>query len=156
MTEQEQRAAVVAEALTWVKTPFVWEACVKGVGVDCGRLPAAVFNNAGVKNIDIKKLPKLPAQWFLHRADNSYLDQLRRFAVEYELQPGQIPQPGDLVVAKHGRDWAHSALVVEWPKVIGAAYGMCVTVWQNIYNSPQYAQRELKFLNPWAPGAGRD
>jgi cell wall-associated NlpC family hydrolase len=149
MTEQEERAAIVAEALTWIGTPFHWEACVKGVGVDCGRFPAAVFNKVGIKNINIKGFPRLSPQWFMHHSDNSYLDQLKLYAVEYELA-NRSPQPGDLVVAKYGRDWAHSALVIQWPKVIGAAAGHCVTVWQNIYNSPQYAQRELKFLDPWA------
>ncbi len=37
MTEAEQRAAIVKEALTWLGTPFVYGACVKQVGVDCGR-----------------------------------------------------------------------------------------------------------------------
>jgi cell wall-associated NlpC family hydrolase len=147
MTEQEERAAVVKEALTWIGTPFVWEACIKKVGVDCGRFPAAVFNAVGIKHIDIAALPHLPPQWFMHRSDNSYLDQLKLYSEEYT---GRTPKPGDIVVAKHGRDWAHSAIVIQWPRVIGAAFGHCVTVWQNIFTSPQYAQRELKYLDPWA------
>jgi cell wall-associated NlpC family hydrolase len=149
MTEPQERDAVVVEALTWVGTPFVWEACIKGVGVDCGRFPAAVFNAVGVKNIDIPNLPHLPSQWFMHHSDDSYLNIIKQYATEYELKPGQKPQPGDIVVAKYGRDWAHSALVIQWPKVIGAASGHCVTVWRDIYTSPQYATRQFKFLNPW-------
>jgi cell wall-associated NlpC family hydrolase len=152
MTEQEERAVVVAEALTWVGTPFKWEAAIKNVGVDCGRFPASVFNATGVKKIDLKTFPHLSAQWFMHRSDNSYLDVIRLYAVEYDPKERK-PQPGDLVVAKHGRDWAHSAMVIEWPKVIGAAFGHCVTVWRNIYTSPQYAQREMKFLDPWGKHA---
>lgn len=146
MTELEQRAAVVQEALEWVRTPFVWEASIKGVGVDCGRFLAAVFNNAGVRQIDLAALPHLSPQWFLHHADESYLNVIRQFAEEYTLQPGEVPPPGDIVVAKYGRDWAHSAIVIEWPKVIGAAHGTCVTVWNNLFRSPQYATRELRYF----------
>jgi len=155
--EEEQRQAVVREALTWVRTPFHWEQCIKGVGVDCGRFLAATFNGAGVKKIDIEKLPHFPPLWFMHKRDaapSPFLEQLRTYAVEYELRPGQIPRPGDLVVAHFGRDWAHSAIVAEWPSVVGAAYEHCVTVWRDIHASPQYAHRELKFLNPWDPAAG--
>ena len=48
MTEHEQRQAVVAEALTWLGTPYHHRARVKGAGVDCGQLLAAVFEGAGV------------------------------------------------------------------------------------------------------------
>lgn len=150
MTEQEERTAVIREALTWQRTPFMWEACVKGVGVDCGRFLAAVYNAAGVKSIEIPKLPHLPPQWFLHSNKDSFLDLIRPFAVEYGLAAGAQPRPGDIVVAKQARDWAHSAIVIAWPSVIGAAYGHCVTVWRDIHTSPQYMHRELKFFDPWA------
>lgn len=154
MTEQEKRAVVVKEALTWEKTPFHWEASIKGVGVDCGRFPAMVFNGAGVKKIDLSTFPKLSPQWFLHTSEPLYLNELKKYSMEYELQFGQIPQPGDIVIARYGRDWAHTAIVVEWPKVVAAAAGFCVTVWQDIFKSPQYAQRKLKYLNPFHPEAG--
>jgi len=156
-TEEAQRQAVVREALTWQRTPFHWETCIKGVGVDCGRFLAASFNAAGAKKIDIDALPHLPRLWFLHKSEGApspYLAQLLLYSVEYELKPGRTPRPADIVVARYGRDWAHSALVVEWPSVIGAAYEHCVTVWRDIHSSPQYAHNELKLLNPWDPAAG--
>ncbi|MGE5110629.1 MAG: hypothetical protein ACM3JB_07235 [Acidobacteriaceae bacterium] len=57
LSESEQRSAVCLEALTWVGTPFLFAACTKGLGVDCARFPAAVFNSVGVKNIDQQSLP---------------------------------------------------------------------------------------------------
>jgi hypothetical protein len=154
---REQRQAVVREALTWLRTPFMYDQCVKGVGVDCGRFLAAVFNNAGVKRIDIAKLPHIPPGWFLHKqkdAPSPYLSAILTYSVEYNLAPGQIPEVGDIVLAKEARDWAHGAIVVAWPKVIGSAYEHCVTLWENIHTSPQYSHRELKFLNPWDLAAG--
>lgn len=41
------RAAVVAEARSWVGTPFHWQARVKGVGCDCMGLVAGVAEALG-------------------------------------------------------------------------------------------------------------
>jgi cell wall-associated NlpC family hydrolase len=151
MPLSEQRQAVLRIAPTWIGTPFQYGQCVKGPkgGVDCGRYPAAVLKEAGVIDIDIAKLPQLPPLWFLHNTTGSYLEIIRRYATEYELQPGEQPRPGDLVIVKFGRDWAHSAIVLDWPKIIGAAYDHCVAIWRNIYLSPQFGTRELKFFNPF-------
>lgn len=159
----EQRQAVIVEAFSWKGTPFDFGQCVKGErgGVDCGRFPAACLNSAGVKKIVISELgfvpnketgqpERLSPQWFLHRDDVSFLDLIRPFAVEYRLGTHKaVPEPADMVVAKCGRDWAHCALVIQWPRVIGAAMEHVVTLWDNIYRSPQYMNRELAFFDPW-------
>jgi hypothetical protein len=148
------RAQIITSARCWLRTPFVWEACVPGVGVDCGRFLAASFNGAGLTEIDMASLPRFQPDWFLHKREGSpspFLEQIRGFgAVEYELPAGGIPQPADIVVAKLGRDWAHSALVIEWPHVIACANGFCVTEWRDLRRSPQYGSRPLKFFDPFA------
>lgn len=165
MTCPEQRQAVIRESLTWRGTPFEYGQCVKGVGVDCGRSIASWLNASGAHSIDIPELPQLSPQWFMHRSDESFLDQVRRFAVEYrltnkpllDLWSGPVkplPEPADIVVAKCGRDFAHSALVILWPMVIGAACEHTVTVWTNIFRSPQFSARELKFFDPFYQLAG--
>lgn len=59
MTEQEQRAAVVAEARTWLGTPYHHEACVKGAGVDCGMLLRAVYIATGVMpKFEVESYPR--------------------------------------------------------------------------------------------------
>ena len=154
------REAVITEALTWQRTPFVYGQCVKGVAADCGRFIASCLNNSGAQKIDVASLPQLSPQWFLHRADGSFIDLIKRFAGEYRLSPEALyemwggptkalPEPADIVVAKCGRDWAHSALVIEWPKVICASMGRSVAVWQDIYRSPQFGHRELRFFDPF-------
>lgn len=147
---------MIAEARTWIRTPFLWEACIRGVGVDCGRFLAASFNGAGVKKIDIDAFPRFPASWFLHKMEweaSPFLDQLTRFAVEYDPLLKR-PEPADLVVCKLGRDWAHSALVISWPHVIACLNGFCVTEYRNIYAASQFGHREMKFLDPFHPEAG--
>lgn len=157
----DQRAAVILEALTWIRTPFEYGQCVKGAGVDCGRFLAASFNAAGVTQIPIEKLARLSPQWFMHRSDESFLDEIRPFAAEYRLATPVLqelwsgptkskPEPADIVVAKCGRDWAHSALVIAWPRVIAAACEHVVTIWQDIFRSPQYMNRDLRFFDVFA------
>ncbi len=166
MTEAEERQAIVKEALTWVGTPFFYGACVKGPkgGVDCGRFPAAVLKAAGVlPNLDLAKLPKLPAKWFLHCSKEMLGPMIAQYAKEYRVahpgapaQPAQaatleakvMPEPGDIVAAKYGKDLAHCAIVVAWPKVVAAACESVVCVWQNIFTSPQYMHRPLRFFDP--------
>ena len=43
-----ERAAVITEARTWIGTRFHHNAAVKGSGVDCARLVAAVYTDCGV------------------------------------------------------------------------------------------------------------
>jgi cell wall-associated NlpC family hydrolase len=153
MTEIEQRARVIAVAMSWEQTPFAWGACVKGAGVDCGRFLGAVFTEAGVCQVDLDHIDQPPPQWFKHRASGSYLNIIRSYAAEYSLAPGQHPQMADIVVAKYGFDWAHSAIVIAWPKVIAAVAAELgtVTVWPSLLRSPQYAGRPLKYFDAWRP-----
>lgn len=149
MTEREQRLEAVRVARTWKGTPFVWGMGIKGEGADCGRFLGGVFNEAGVKTIDMTAIKNPPPKWFLHKSSESYLDIIRQFATEYERQPGQKPQAGDIVVAEYGRDWAHAAIVAEWPCVIGCLFGYCVAEYQSIYRAPQYMDSRWKFFNPF-------
>lgn len=165
MTFPEQRKSVIREAMTWKNTPFEYNQCIKASGVDCGRLIASSLNGSGVKQIDIASLPKLSPQWFMHEnevnklrsAGGSFLDIICRFAVEYRLDSSsewngvvkKTPETGDIVVAECFLDWAHSALVVEWPSVIAAVCEHKVSVLTNIFRFPQYMNRKLKFFDPW-------
>lgn len=157
MTDADRRAAVVAEARTWKGTPFAWEQVVRGVGVDCGRFVAASFNGAGAKKIDIASFAHWQPDWFLHKRDEDpspYINQILRFAVEYKLgETKKIPSTADLVVAKVGRDWAHSALVIEWPHVISCTSGYVVTEYRNIFSSPSFGSRPMRFFDFLDPKA---
>jgi cell wall-associated NlpC family hydrolase len=47
-SEAAQRATVVAEARSWIRTPYHNCADVKGAGVDCGMLLVRVFVDTGL------------------------------------------------------------------------------------------------------------
>jgi hypothetical protein len=123
MTEQEQtqRQAVIAEAESWLKTPFHLNACIKGVGVDCGRFVHQVLVNCGL--ITGQQLPVVLEGFNLHRNEEILLGILQQVCHEVK---GREPLPGDIVVYRYGRLACHLAFVKEWPIIIHAFTGCCV------------------------------
>jgi cell wall-associated NlpC family hydrolase len=120
MTQAAERAHVVSVAHTWLRTPYVHAARVKGQGVDCLTLLAGVFEEAGLlSHVDI---PAYPKDWHLHHSAELYLDGLLRYAHEID----GPPQPGDIALWKIGRTFSHGAIVVRWSQVIHAFIGRCV------------------------------
>lgn len=117
MDEQEaaDRARIVAVARSWLATPYHDCACVKGHGVDCAYLVKAIMEEAGLEP-PIAVEPYSP-QWFLHRSEEKYLSKVLERAVEI---PEAQVLPGDVVLYRIGRCFAHGAVVVAWPTIIHA------------------------------------
>lgn len=110
----QARVAVVAEARTWLRTPYHHQGRVKGAGVDCAMLLCDVYYRCGlIPFIDPRPYPP---DWYLHRSEERYLGWVEKFAQPLE----SVPLPGDLVVWRFGRCFAHGAIVQEWPLVIHA------------------------------------
>lgn len=117
--EQEQgvRAAVINEALSWDGTPYRQQGYVKGKdgAVDCSMLLVAAWVYSGfVEPFDPRPYPP---NWFLHHSEERYLAWMETLAVEV-----QSPQPGDIVLFKFGRCFAHSGILTQVPgQIIHAA-----------------------------------
>jgi cell wall-associated NlpC family hydrolase len=116
MDEQTLRAAVIAEARTWLHTP--WRHCsnVKGPNgaVDCAMLLAQVFINAGaIPPFDPRPYPQFH---MLHS------DEERLLGVVKHLGGSEVPleraQPGDILLYRLGRVYSHGAILVEPQLVI--------------------------------------
>ncbi len=110
------RAAVVTQAKSWLQTPYHHMGRVKGSGIDCLMLLAEVYEAAGV--IPHVEVPFYPPDWHLHRGVERYLEGLMHYAQEIAMPPG----PGDAVLFKFGRCFAHGAIVTDWPHLIHAWY----------------------------------
>ena len=108
---QEQRQAVIAEARKWIGTPYHLNAQIVGVGVDCGTFLTAVFEGAGL--IERPDLGTFTPDFNLHRGDEVYLGWLRKYCRQVT-----TARPGDIVVYRFGRIFAHGALVLDWPQII--------------------------------------
>jgi len=102
--EAQQRAAIVAEAQSWLKTPYHHAADVRGAGVDCGMLLVRVFVDAGLcAPFDPRPYPP---DWMLHRSEERYLGFIFDRTKEV-----LRPRPGDVMIFKYGRCYSHGGIV---------------------------------------------
>ena len=114
-----------AEARSWVGTPFVPHAMVKGAGVDCVHLVAGVYLACGVLQ-DFK-----PQSYSLdegqHREDSKVLAW---FEAHREFQPAATTdlQPGDTICFRLARTEHHAGLMLGHGDFIHALPGRKVTV----------------------------
>lgn len=115
-TVADLRASIVAEALSWLRTPYHHAARVKGAGVDCGQFVAAVFEGLGlIPRVEILGYGR---DFYFHRDEERYLGHVEHHARRLEL--GETPGPGDVALYRYGRCVAHGAVVVEWPQIVHA------------------------------------
>lgn len=150
MTDSEQRAAVIKEALSWQKTPHHNGASIKGVGCDCGWLPLKVYEACGL--MPTVDPGRYPPQFFLHKEKDGseprewYKDIADKFGRVIDGPPG----PGDFVLYKIGRIFSHGAIVIEWPRIVHAAYGIGVI--QDVGDQGRLANRDKIFYTLWGEG----
>ena len=135
------RRAVVAEAASWLGTPYHHMGRGKGVGADCLTLLAEVYERAGV--IGHVEIPFYPPDWHLHRSVELYLGGVLDRATEI---PGP-PRPGDIAIFKMGRCFAHGVIVTRWPLLIHAHYSAGVI--GGDATQGQLADREVRFFDPF-------
>ena len=118
MTIREQ---IVEEAMTFMKTPYHHKGMLKGIGVDCLSFIYLVYLNVGL--IEKIEIPHYPPDFNLHDPSETYLEGILNNTSAHEVSD---PLPGDIVLYKFGKKYAHSALVIKWPIVIHAVSGGCV------------------------------
>ena len=141
-----RRMAVIAEAETWLRTPYHHMARVKGAGADCLTLLAEVYEKAGV--IPHVEVPFYAPDWNLHRDAERYLEGIMRYAREVRRRGNtDPPQPGDVAVFRFGRCFAHGAIVVEWPRLIHAWHNAGV-VYADATQG-QLAGRAVRIFDPF-------
>ncbi len=110
------RQRVIAEARSWLRTPYHHLANVKGVGVDCAMLVVEVYKAAGLVPADLDPRPYVP-DWHLHRGEEKFIAWLQRFGVQTS-----APSPGDVVIWRFGRTYSHGSVVVDDSGTIVHAY----------------------------------
>ena len=143
----EARRAVIAEAETWLTTPFHHEARVRGVGVDCGQLLIAVYGALGYMPADYK-LAHYPADFAQHRGEEWYLGIVESFARRVE-----APLPGDVVLFKWGRSFSHGGIVVAWPEIIHAWIFTRNVMRIDTERTAKLSGKERRFYSPFGDAA---
>lgn len=147
MSEQEQRALVVAEARKWVNTPYHSCADILGVGCDCGMLIVRAFVDSGLTPpFDPRPYS---SDWHLHRSEERYLGFVGdRCALVEE------PQPGDVAMFMYGRCYSHGGIITGASPVtmIHAFKSSHCVVEEELARNPQLnnPKRKVLFYSFWA------
>jgi cell wall-associated NlpC family hydrolase len=146
-SEAAQRAAVVAEARSWIGTPYHNCADIKGVGVDCGMLLVRVFVDLGLcPPFDPRPYP---VDWHLHRSEERYLG----FIFDRGAETPE-PLPGDVMVLRYGRCYSHGGIVTAARPlcIVHAYYQTRMVVEDEISRNAVLADpaRKPRFFSYWA------
>ncbi|NLR74203.1 MULTISPECIES: NlpC/P60 family protein [Leeia] len=140
MAEAEQRQQVLAEARSWLGTPYHHQGRVKGVGVDCAMILCDIYHQVGlIPWIDPRPYPP---DWHFHRDDERYLGWLKQYA-----RPVAQPQPGDVAVWRFGRCFSHGAVVVDDTLVLHAYFKQGVVLARR--DETPLADRPVRFYSLW-------
>jgi NlpC/P60 family putative phage cell wall peptidase len=139
MTEQETRAAIVAEAKSWLKTPYHHAAHIKGVGVDCIQILNEVYSAVGI--IERQDIGYYATDYMMHQDEERYLKGITDFTV-----PVAKPQAGDIALFKFGRCISHSGIMVDEQNFIHAYSQEKSVCYGNIFQGP-IAKRLVGFYS---------
>lgn len=115
--EAQGRMAIVEEALTWVGTPFVNCADIKGPAgaVDCAMLLVRCYVDTGrLAPFDPRPYPP---NWHIHRNEQRFLGWIQDRLGAHEVLE---PKLGDVVIWQFGRCFAHGAILINTAEVVHA------------------------------------
>lgn len=116
------RAEVVAEAKSWVGTPYHHQAQVKGAGVDCVNLLCGVYGAVMGCRYDPDGV--YSPQWHLHQAEEKMLAQLDQHALRIStaaVQPGDFLTFRAMTFGKRRTPAGHSAIMSFDGRIIHAS-----------------------------------
>lgn len=126
-------------------------AMVQGAGIDCAMLLVAVYREVGLIPSDLDPRP-YPPQWHLHGNEERYKNMVSKFAQEVADPSDRQPLPGDVVLFRVGRLFAHGGIITDWPKIVHArAPGKC---WEEDVSLDSFGKHALwrldqKFYSRW-------
>ncbi|ACB96297.1 hypothetical protein [Beijerinckia indica] len=147
MSEETERALIVSEARRWIGTPYHQCADVLGAGVDCGMLLVRVFVDTGLC-VPFDPRP-YASDWHLHRSEERYLGFVFDRCREVD-----VPGPGDIVVFKYGRCYAHGGIITKTdPLTFVHAYSLArAVIEERLGQNAQLdqAKRSRRFFSYWA------
>lgn len=138
----EQRAKIVNEAQSWMRTPYKGWSRIKRHGVDCGQLLAAVYINTGFLPADLQLPKDYSLQVAMHKEDTAYVEKIEEYMREI---PESEVGPGDVVVYKLGLAFAHAGIAVSWPESIIHAMAHHGVSMAHGRNHPGLRKTQLKF-----------
>ncbi len=141
----EQRATIIAEARSWLGTPYVGWSRVKGPkgGTDCGQFLAGVLINTKHLPADLDLPRYYSLQVAQHKESAEYINKIREYMREI---PESEVQAGDNVVYKLGLAFAHAAIIELWPQHVIHAFGGHGVSGSHGTTNPRFKKKERVFF----------
>ena len=141
MDEAAMREAIVAEARAWERTPYHHHARIKGAGVDCAQLPAAIYEAVGlIPHIE----PQYSQDWMFHQDAEAYLEWVLPYAREVSREE---VLPGDLAVFRFGRTYSHSVIITGLPLGLHASVSARCVIPVDIDADAELSWRKCRFFS---------
>lgn len=114
MTDGEN---IAAAARTWLGTPHVNQARVKGIGVDCGMLLIGALEDAGLIDKGAIKIAPYSNEWHLHHSEEWFLSYVKKYCIPVTETDMAI---GDFLMYQFGRCVSHGGIYVGDDQIIHA------------------------------------
>ncbi len=105
-TVDPRKKAIIAEAKSWVGTPYHHQQRLKGVGVDCAQLLAGVAENVGIRDEIITPMD-YSAEWHLHNEEEVML----KIMEDMGCKKTDTPEPGDIIAFRVGKAHGHLGIL---------------------------------------------
>lgn len=117
------RAAIVAEALSWVGTPYRHQASLKGVGCDCLGLVRGIWR--ALLGAEPEAMPAYTPDWAEAGGVDRLADAARRWLTEIDPTPARA---GDLLLFRWRDDLPakHAAILTAPGRFLHAHHGAAV------------------------------
>ncbi len=118
------RTSIVAEARSWIGTPYRHQASLKGVGCDCLGLVRGVWR--AVIGDEPERAPAYGRDWAEASGDEAFARAARTHLIE--IGPAQI-LPGDVLLFRYAPRYPakHAAIVADAELMVHAHDGACVS-----------------------------
>ncbi len=148
------RAEFVAEARTWIGTPYVPRGTLKGIGCDCATLLYVCLRDAGI--IVPQDVGVFSTDWWAHTTEESYRRWMLRHAsqVAEGICTGSLkPDDGNIILCRTagGRVYNHGAIITKWPLGVHAVKSPGV-VEIDLTRDPMWIMKEVAIFDPFTKG----
>ncbi len=114
MTDGEK---IAVAARTWLGTPHVNQARVKGIGVDCGMLLIGALEDAGLIDKGAIKVAPYSNEWHLHHSEEWFLSYVKKYCIPVTETDMAI---GDFLMYQFGRCVSHGGIYIGDNQIIHA------------------------------------
>lgn len=149
------RAELVAEARTWLMTPYRMRGQIKGVGCDCATFLYCILRTAEL--FPEQEVGVFSTDWWAHTSDERYMQRMLRHAAkvaEATMARSLWCTEGNIILCKTAGShvFNHGAIITSWPMGIHAVKPHVIEV--DLSLDPMWAGKLCAVFDPFVKGSG--